>query len=270
MTIKKGKKLDYTIGDVSDVYSGPVGVLWEMLMGEQIHVGGEKETEILATKAHLKKNTTVLDVCSALGGPARYLAKNYGCIITGLDATQHMVDEAIKRTQQQGLSNLITYKLGNALDMPFKSETFDVVIGQDAWCYVTDKNRLLNEVKRVLKPQGIIAFTDWLQVGTMTDNEWTDLNGFMAFPYMETLEGYTTELKKLGFKILEAEDLSTDFAQHCHVYQDMLRNKLKSGIIDKYGMDLFETADSGLAKWVHAADASKVGRGRIIAQKTIE
>jgi ubiquinone/menaquinone biosynthesis C-methylase UbiE len=267
MAIKRGKKLDYTIGDVNDVYSGPVGILWEMLMGEQIHVGGEKETENLAVKARIKKDSKVLDVCSALGGPARYLARTYGCIITGLDATQKMVDEAIKRTQQQGLSHLITYKLGNALDMPFKSETFDVVWGQDAWCYVTDKNRLLSEAKRVLKSRGIIAFTDWLQIGTMTESEWTDLNSFMAFPYMETLDGYSNELKKLDFKILEAEDLSPDFTHHCHVYQDMLRNKLKNGIIAQYGKELFDAADGGLAKWVHAADESKVGRGRIIAQK---
>jgi ubiquinone/menaquinone biosynthesis C-methylase UbiE len=267
MAIKRGKKLDYTIGDVNDVYSGPVGILWEMLMGEQIHVGGEKETEILAKKAHLQMNSNVLDVCSALGGPARYLAKAYGCTITGLDATQKMIDEAIKRTQQQKLSHLITYKLGNALDMPFKSETFDVVWGQDAWCYVTDKNRLLSEARRVLKPRGIIAFTDWLQIGTMSESEWTNLNSFMAFPYLETLEGYTNELKKLDFKILEEEDLSPDFAHHCHLYQDKLRNELKNGIIASYGKNLFNAADNGLTKWVNAADTAKVGRGRIIAQK---
>lgn len=267
MSIKRGKKLDFTIGDVNDVYSGPVGILWEMLMGEHIHVGGEKETEILAKKARLQRESKVLDVCSALGGPARYLARTYGCTIVGLDATQKMIDEATKRTQQQGLSQQIAYKLGNALDMPFKSDTFDVVWGQDAWCYITDKNRLLSESHRVLKPQGIIAFTDWLQVGTMTEKEWIDLNSFMAFPYMETLEGYTKELKKLDCKILEAEDLSLDFTHHCHLYQDLLRNKLKNGIIAQYGKDLFDAADSGLAKWVQAADESKVGRGRIIAQK---
>ncbi len=268
MSIKRGKKLDFTIGDVNDVYSGPVGILWEMLMGEQIHVGGEKETEILAAKAHLRRGTKVLDVCCALGGPARYLAKTYGCLVTGLDATQKMVDEAVRRTQHQNLSSQIAYKLGNALDMPFKADTFDVVWGQDAWCYITDKNKVLEESFRVLKPGGLIAFTDWLQVGTMPESEWVDLNTFMAFPYMETLEGYTKELKKLGFTILEEEeDLSVDFAEHCHMYQDVLRNKLKNGIIDQYGKELFEAADGGLAKWVNAADESKVGRGRVIAKK---
>jgi ubiquinone/menaquinone biosynthesis C-methylase UbiE len=196
------------------------------------------------------------------------LAQQYGCKITGLDATAHMIDEANKRTKKAGLTNQITYKLGNALDIPYKSETFDIIWGQDAWCYTTDKDRLIQEAHRVLKPQGYIAFTDWLQVGTMTPQEWTDLNSFMAFPYMETLEGYTTILKTTGFNILETEDLSPDFTQHCHQYQTMLRTNLKDGIIKKYGPEMFEIADNGLNLWVQAADQGKVGRGRLIAQKT--
>ena len=265
--ILKGRRLDFTIADVNEVYEGPVGVLWEMLMGEQIHVGAEKETDILAEKAGIGKNTKVLDVCSALGGPARHLAKKYACKVTGLDATKKMVDQAIERTEKAGLAHLITYKLGNALDMPFKAGTFDVAWGQDAWCYITDKDRLIGEAYRVLKPSGVIAFTDWIQAGNMTDKEWEDLNSFMAFPYMDTLDGYEQILKKTGFKVLEKEDLSKDFAKHCHIYQEMVQNKLKDGIIKQYGLDMFKAADDGLAKWVKAADEGKVGRGRLVGKK---
>ena len=193
---KELKKLDITIDDVKQVYSGPVGILWEMLMGEHIHVGGEKETKILAEKASLSKDKTILDVCSALGGPARYLAENYGCIVVGLDATQNMVDEAIRRTEHKPYASRITYEFGNAIDMPFKKETFDVVWGQDAWCYVTDKNRLIKEAYRVLKTNGTIAFTDWLMIRDLTEKEWYELNEFMAFPYMETIKGYKNILTK--------------------------------------------------------------------------
>ncbi len=265
--IIKGKKLDFTIGDVNEVYDGPVGVLWEMLMGEQIHVGGDKETDVLAEKTGITKDTVLLDICSALGGPARQLAKKYGCNVTGLDATEKMVNEAIKRTGEARLSNLITYKLGNALDIPFKASIFDVVWGQDAWCYITDKDKLINESYRVLKPGGTIAFTDWIQVGTMTEKEWEDLNTFMAFPYMETLDGYEQILKDTGFSILEKEDLSEDFAKHCHIYQGILRDKLKNGIIEQYGDEMFQAADDGLGLWVKAADEGKVGRGRLIGKK---
>ena len=266
-TINKGKKLDFTIGDVNEVYEGPAGCLWEMLMGEQIHVGGESETDVLAQKAGVNKDTNVLDICSALGGPARQLARKYGSCITGLDATQKMLDEAIKRTAYEGLDHIVDYRLGNGLDIPFKTCTFDIVWGQDAWCYVTDKQRLIEEAHRVLKPGGIIAFTDWIQAGTMTDEEWLLLNTFMAFPYMETLDGYEELLLDTGFDIIEKEDLSDDFTRHCSIYQQKLRRELQDAIIKTYGADMFGAVDMGLDNWVNAAHEGKVGRGRLIAKK---
>ncbi len=265
--VKKGKRLDFTIADVNEVYEGPVGKMWEMLMGEEIHVGGGKETEILAQKAGINRETSVLDVCSALGGPARHLARKYGCSVTGLDATSKMVDEAVLRTELTGLSDHVAFRLGNALDMPFHAGTFDVVWGQDAWCYITDKERLIRETHRVLKSDGVIAFTDWIQAGNMSDDEWDELNSFMAFPSMETLDGYEKILKDIGFTILEKEDLTGDFAHNCHLYQNRLRKELKETVVSHYGKELYEAADEGLDRWVRAADEGKVGRGRMIGKK---
>jgi hypothetical protein len=89
----------------------------------------------------------------------------------------------------------------------------------------------------------------------------------MAFPYMETLDGYVDILKNTGFEIILTEDESDDFARHCHMYQTILRNDLKNNIIKNYGSEMFEAADSGLNLWVQGADSRKVGRGRIIAKK---
>lgn len=265
--IVKGKRLNYSLDDVRKIYEGPVGVLWEMLMGEEIHVGGETETDILAEKAGINNTTRVLDICSALGGPARHLAKKYGCRVTGLDGTEKMLTEARRRTEEAGLSDMIEYKAGDAQEIPFQDGTFDVVWGQDAWCYVEDKNRLIKESHRVLKPGGVVAFTDWIQVGSMSEKEWEDLNNFMVFPYMETLDGYKDILNETGFEITEKEDLSKDFAEHCHKYQGILQNELKGGIIENYGEELYSAAETGLAMWVSAADENKVGRGRLIAKK---
>ncbi|MCE8422780.1 MAG: methyltransferase domain-containing protein, partial [Candidatus Methanoperedens sp.] len=201
-----------------------------------------------------------------LGGPARHLARKYECKVTGLDATEKMVNEAVSRTERDGLSHLINLRLGNALDMPFHAGTFDTVWGQDAWCYITDKERLIREANRVLKTGGVIAFTDWIQNGKMADKECEELNTFMAFPYMETLDGYEEILRQKDFVIIEKEDLSKDFARHCHLYQNGLRNG-KEKIISNYGKELYLAADEGLNKWVVAADKGKVGRGRLIGKK---
>ena len=49
------KKIDITLQDVSDVYSGPEGRLWELIMGEQIHVGGFASSMALAQKAGIRE-----------------------------------------------------------------------------------------------------------------------------------------------------------------------------------------------------------------------
>jgi ubiquinone/menaquinone biosynthesis C-methylase UbiE len=261
------RRLDVGIENVNEVYDGPGGILWEMLMGEQIHVGGTTETDILAQKAGIHADSHVLDVCSALGGPACQLARKYGCRVTGLDATRRMYEEAIRRTEEAGLSKRVKFKFGNALDIPFRANTFDVVWGQDAWCYITDKERLIQECARVVKQGGVLAFTDWLETGPMTDGEWTALHTFMVFPYMETLDGYAALAEAAGLEVIEKEDITPDFAEHVQMYLDMLQNQLKQDIINAYGQEMYDEVERGLMLWRDASAAGKVGRGRIVAHK---
>ena len=260
-------KIDVGIENVNEVYDGPGGILWELLMGEEIHVGGTAETDILAQKAGINAQSHVLDVCSALGGPARHLAQQFDCTISGLDATRRMHAEAVRRTAEADLSDKIDYKLGNALDMPYRSNTFDIVWGQDAWCYITDKQRLIAECARVIKPGGLVAFTDWLQTGPMSDEEAQALLTFMVFPYLETLDGYAALAESAGLTIVEKEDLSPDFAEHIQMYLDMVRNKFKPAIVDNYGQEMFVAVEGGITLWRDASAAGKVGRGRLIARK---
>jgi ubiquinone/menaquinone biosynthesis C-methylase UbiE len=209
----------------------------------------------------------VLDVCSALGGPARHLATSYGCRVTGLDATTRMIQEATRRTAEAGLAERITFEQGNALEMPFADGTFDVVWGQDAWCYVTDKARLIQECARVARPGGVVAFTDWLETGPMSDDEWNALHTFMVFPYMETLEGYARLATAAGLTVVEQEDLSPDFAAHIPAYLERVETQFKQAILDNYGQEMYDGVVEGLVLWRDAAAAGKVGRGRLIARK---
>ncbi|MEO0088889.1 MAG: methyltransferase domain-containing protein [candidate division WOR-3 bacterium] len=258
---------DFTIKDVQEVYQGVGGKLWELVMGEQIHSGGEKTTDILAQALELKPGMLVLDICSALGGPARHLAKKYGVKVVGLDATPRMVEEAIKRTEAAGLSHLVEYVLGNALDLPFKQETFDVVWGQEAWCYITDKKRLINEAYRVLKKGGKIGFTDWIITGEPSPAELQELLDSMTFPYMETFEGYQKLLKEAGFEILIARDETEDFHNYFIEYQKKVHGELKDIILNDFGKDIFDFASYLVNLWEKASREHKVGRGFYVAIK---
>jgi len=261
------KRYDYTGKDVQDVYDGPGGLLWEAVMSEQIHSGREPATEALAQAVGLKSGQHVLDVCSALGAPARHIAKKYGVKVTGLDFTRTMNAKAIERNKAAGLDNLITIVDGNALDMPFKKDTFDVIWGQEAWCYVTDKDLLARECFRVLKPGGKIGFTDWVITGEVEDDLLAKLYESMAFPYMETFKGWQEVLKKAGFRVLDAKDQTEEYAKCFDDYKKMVEVDLKPTIVKNFGQDLFGFATGLVNLWRDAAHAHKVGRGFYIGEK---
>jgi len=262
------KHIDISIAEVSEAYAGPVGVLWELVMGDEIHIGGPVATRELAVMAGITKDARVLDICSALGGPSRHLAAEFGCRVTGIDATPAMVDEATRRTAAAGLDGQVTFRLGNALDLPFRGSPFDTVWGQDAWCYVTDKARLIREAVRVTKPGGTLAFTDWIQLRDIPDRELDPLLSFMLFPYLETPEGYPRLLEENGWEVTAADDLSRDFAEQFTMYRSRIQGELRPEIIRQFGDSFFSAVEDGIALWENAAHEGIVGRGRWIARKT--
>ena len=261
------KRYDYTGKDVQDVYDGPGGLLWEAVMSEQIHSGKDEVTDRMAVAVGLKPGVHVLDVCSALGAPARHIAKKYGVKVTGLDFTKTMLTKAAERTKAAGLDNLITFVEGNAMDMPFKKETFDVVWGQEAWCYVTDKDQLMEEAARVLKPGGKIIFTDWVITGKVEEPLLAKLYESMAFPYMETLQGWADLMKRYGFENIRIEDQTEEYAKCFDEYKQMVDVELKPTILQNFGPDLFAFASGLVDLWRDAAHAHQVGRGWYQAEK---
>ncbi|MHA2125766.1 MAG: class I SAM-dependent methyltransferase [Promethearchaeota archaeon] len=265
------KTYDFSVWDVTNVYAGPGGKLWELLMGDQIHVGGADQTDILAKKVGLDKKNDIylLDICSALGGPARYIAKNYGVKVVGLDITPEMIIEAKKRTKGEPFEDKIEFRIGSALDIPAHTNDFDVVWGQDAWCYIRDKSRLIEEVKRVLKPGGTLGFTDWIwgPVDAPIDNA-DYLMEFMVFPDMQTLDGYDELIRDFGMILEEKEDLGDDFANHLDTYISTLQ-KNKEIIIKGFGDQLYNEAEKGIQAWREAAQKQWVSRGLWIAKNLI-
>ncbi|MFX0077242.1 MAG: class I SAM-dependent methyltransferase [Candidatus Hermodarchaeota archaeon] len=263
------KKYNFSVWDVSEVYAGPGGKLWELLMGEQIHVGGAEQTDVLAKKVGLDKNNDIylLDICSALGGPARQLAEKYGTKVVGLDITPEMIKDAVKRTEGKPYAEKIEYRLGSALDIPAKADTFDRVWGQDAWCYIRDKPRLIEEINRVLKSGGILGFTDWIWGSVEASSSIADyLMEFMVFPDLQTLDGYEILIDKVGMNLTEKNDLGDDFANHMDVYISILQ-KNKENIISGFGEELFNEAEKGVLAWREAAHNKWVSRGLWIAEK---
>lgn len=266
----KMEKLPITLGDVQAVYDGPEGMLWELIMGEQIHVGGFKSSMELATRAGLKEGMFGLDLCSALGAGCRFLVKNFKVRMAGLDATKTMLDKARQRADAEGFAGSIEFKDGDVTKIPWPDKTFDFVWGEDAWCYVVDKDKLIAEAARVLKPGGILAFTDWLEgPAGLSNDEAARINTFMKFPYMENQKGYVKLIQANGMTLIESSDLTPEFAGYVDFYIKMLTDQLTFDALKIIGdnMPLFQAMGGEMMFMGQMAHNGKMGRGRFIARK---
>ena len=129
---------------------------------EEFHTLGRQATLDLATAAGIHPGEQVLDVGSGLGGPARVLARDFGCQVTALDLTPAYCEAAQLLNELTGLDAVVEVRYGDALDLPFDEETFDVVWTQHASMNVADKRTLYCEVARVLRTGGRFAMFDIL------------------------------------------------------------------------------------------------------------
>jgi len=99
-------------------------------------------------------------VAAQLGENARYVVS---------DLNQPMLDHA---KSVQGPDDRIIWQQADALDLPFENGQFDVVICQFGVMFFPDRIAAYREMRRVLKPNGVVIFTVWDQI---ENNEFADV-----------------------------------------------------------------------------------------------
>lgn len=233
---------------------------------DQDHFGGLAAVDVLAGKAGIDAASRVLDVCSGMGGPARYLASQFGCRVTGLDITLSRHQSALRLTELVGLQHLVDFRHGSALAMPFADTSFDVVIGQEAFAHVPDKPRLIAECARVARQGGIIAFTDIMRGERLTPAAAARIRRDMAFAGFETLDGYARLLEGNGCTVLERDDLSAHWAeilvQRLAMYRD-----LRETTAARFGAEHFRRWDDTYAFFVGLFAERQLAGGRLVARR---
>jgi MPBQ/MSBQ methyltransferase len=129
---------------------------------DEFHIRGRAATLELARAAGLDATKRVLDVGCGVGGTTRCLAKEFGCRVTGIDLTDEYCRAAAMLSARIGLAHLADYRQGDATELPFDDQEFDVVWTEHAAMNISDKARLYKEMHRVLKPGGTLAIYDVL------------------------------------------------------------------------------------------------------------
>lgn len=261
---------DVGLQDVRAVYDGPEGKLWELIMGEQIHIGGLTSSMDLAERAEIAPGTTGVDLCCCTGAGMKYLVRFRDVIqMHGIDATESIVEIGRNRCVAEGLAEKVAFTVADACETGLLADQFDFVWGEDAWCYVVEKEKLIREAARLTRPAGTIAFTDWVEgPAGLTDDEAERFLRFMKFANIESIDGYRRLLVEYGSEVLVAEDTGR-FGPCVDLYINMLEKQLTYDALKIIGFDMEMLGGmAGEMRFMQQlAHAGKIAQGIFIARK---
>lgn len=100
----------------------------------------------------------ILELAPGPGHLAIELAKSGGYLVTGLDISHSFVRIARSNARKAGV--IVAFEQGNAAHMPFATAAFDFVVCMAAFKNLAEPVRALDEIHRVLKPDGRALIQD--------------------------------------------------------------------------------------------------------------
>ena len=148
--------------------------------------------------------------------------------------------------------------------------SFDFVWGEDAWCYVEDKRQLIAEATRLLRPGGMVAFTDWMEgPAPMTSDEAKRLPDVHEVPEHPHARRNTAPCcESNGCEVCCAQDTGR-FPKCVPLYLDMIEKQLTYDALRIIGFDqALASALIGEMRFLQAlAEAGQIIQGVIVARK---
>ena len=255
---------------VGEFYDEP-GMQWSLRnVGPHLHPGSEEATVALAARAAesgMTRGGIIVEIASALGAPARFVARRFGSTLICIDMDSRMHAAATTASRQEGLQRLVLPVLARSEHLPLAGASCDGAWSQDALCHM-DKPPVLREVARVLKDGGIFAFTDFIARSSTTDADMDMLRRLWAFPSLFTLAQYVAALDACGFEVLLAEDRTRA------LLADRARGQADdelwwSDFEERWGAtEVQERIDAGQA-WQAMLQGGRAGYGMFIARRSV-
>jgi sarcosine/dimethylglycine N-methyltransferase len=258
---------DYYDSDDADTFYSTV---WG---GEDLHIGIYEDTQDIREASAetvdrmagmlptLDAETRILDIGAGYGGSMRRIVKRVGCSATCLNIseTQNDVDRA--KNRRAGLADKIRVVHGVFEDIPEPDASYDVVWSQDAILHSDQRERVLAEAWRVLKPGGVFVFTDPMQADDVPEGVLQPVYDRLQLTSLGSMRFYREAASALGFEVVAQEEMTAQLRAHYNrVREELIANydKLRESGASAAYLDKMVV---GLENWVKAADAGHLAWG---------
>ncbi|MEZ4701072.1 MAG: class I SAM-dependent methyltransferase [Rhodothermales bacterium] len=178
----------------------------DLAPADEFHIGGREATVAFFEGMTIAPADRLLDIGCGLGGPARYVARTYGCRVAGVDRTAEFVETGRELNRWVGLEDRVELAHGDATDTPFEEASFDGAYMLHVGMNIPDKQALFREAFRLLKPG---AWFDVYEICRTGEGElalplpWASTP---AISHVVDLEAYERAMGDAGFGVRSTEN----------------------------------------------------------------
>ncbi len=181
--------------------------------------------------AKIKEGDTVIDLGSGAGNDAfvaRRLTGEKGKVI-GVDFTEPMIARARENAEKLNLNN-VEFRQGDIENMPVTANKADVIISNCVLNLVPNKQKVFEEIYRVLKPGGHFSISDIVLEGPLPD-KWKQVAELYAGCVSGAIQKkeYLSLIEETGFTNIVLQKDKT-----INIPDDILSNYLSAGEIAEY------------------------------------
>ncbi len=192
----------------ADLYSSKLA---RLILGDSLHPGGLRATNRLGRAMGLQPGWRVLDLACGLGTSATALSRVFRCHVTGLDLGAEAAQTSRQRAFEDPIPADVAFVRGDAEMPPFRSGTFDAVVIECATSLFADKPAAIAEVRRLLRPGGVIGLSDvTVEPGALPPELDSTVGMMLCLTDALPAGGYPQLLASGGFEILDRADLSDE------------------------------------------------------------
>nr|WP_240929444.1 class I SAM-dependent methyltransferase [Streptomyces coryli] len=232
--------------------------------GEDIHIGiyespdepiaaaSRRTVDRMAARLKLTEDSVVLDLGAGFGGAARHLAGTYGCQVRALNLSEVENRRHRELNAARGLTDRIEVVDGAFEEIPYPDGSVDVVWSQDAFLHSGDRERVLREAARVLRPGGSLVFTDPMATDDCPPGVLQPILDRIHLDDMGSPGFYLGLLPQLGFTLVGAgfeEHREQLVAHYGRVLEETERQEAE-GLNRKVSSDYLTQMKKGLGHWV--------------------